>query len=201
MLILATGLMLGGLGGCDKDDNGGGSGGNKVTGILGTKFADWEMVGVSFSGDVYGENPDWETTADVVNGKFTLTLPVPANKYLEDIDDEAPEGATITPSDAKWAYARFYLKKASQIGRIVLYYEGTTSYVVVSYMYVDKDMSITGTYSEEDDGDVFIFTYNAKLKKGWNAFIATYIEAKNGDYLCTVTANGNIPSGARWEAW
>jgi hypothetical protein len=64
-------------------------------------------------------------------------------------------------------------------------------------MYVDKDVSITGTVTETETCDeaIYINKYSVHLKRGWNIIYAN--ETKKGnmyEWEMTTTA----PAGAKW---
>ena len=211
VLLLAAGFVLGGLNGCGKDDGGGGytfvTGGEtmKIEGTLfkgefGGDATQATQVCASFDNDYYfWKNEDWAVTASVSNKKFSLTLPKPDAKYMETFSDEleVTEGYTITgDKNTKCARAKFCALIDGEYLPIALFNETETSGdCYVSFIYMDKNLSITGNF--EDEG--YKTTVNVQLKKGWNYMIESETIGRNGKWTYSVTANGNIPSVCKWQ--
>jgi len=208
VLLLAAGFVLGGLNGCDKDGDGEGDGettpGSNTMKVDGTltdgeygMVSNAEQLSVSFD-----DEETWAETVSVSAGKFSITLPKPDAKYLKLLDDgTVPEGVVISDKTAQYVSAEFYARKSGSYSTYVALQNYTgTSEIWVSYMYVDKNVSITGSYTEIEDGDTYVYNYNAQLKKGWNIMIENGTKAANGTWTYNLTANGNIPSGVKWIA-
>ena len=167
--------------GCDNDDDDD-KGGFKIVGKLDdashlgdvktVKFILWDNVadkGVSIA------------EADFNNGDFTLILPETIDpKILSSIKDaEFPPSVTISSSnpDAKGS-GEYYIEGYNSAGKHIANFgyvkviDNTKSYM--GWMYVDSDVSIKGTATDEEDyyGVFYEYnnTYSLDLKKGWNVF-------------------------------
>ena len=70
----------------------------------------------------------------------------------------------------------------------------------VMYMYVDKDVNITGKYTETDHDSTDITTYAMYLKAGWNSVIMTSEEIREDSYKTTIKT-GTIPAGYNWAVF
>jgi hypothetical protein len=114
-------------------------------------------------------------------GGFTLKLSASVeDQYLEYLEDEFPDGLTISDPDVKIAFVTIvaYDESGAEIGSFELYsedYEGIL-------LYADGNVSITGTSADEEE-----MTYNLQLKKGWNTVYG------NDDRITTQT-----PAGLKW---
>ena len=200
--------------GCDKDkdkdendDNNGNGGGvetMQVSGTLGATYSSWSQVSVTFSPlwevREYGDDSDvdWAVTAPISNGAFNLTLPAPAAKYLilsADVEFSG-NGVTVSDKNAKFVEANFFAREDGSMSHLDLWGEPTkTTDFEVYYWYVDRNVNITGT---EDNGD-YIQQYDLNLKKGWNHIVDFGTEGNDGSWSYSMTANGTIPSGGRWD--
>jgi len=204
--VLLTAAFFIAVPSCDKDDDGGGGGGGggetmKVSGTLVDDFADWNQVSVAL-GEKSGYSPEWSVTVSISNGKFDLTLPTPEAKHLWSIAEDMPEeGITVSDQTAKMTLAEFYARKDGDSRYILLCNFGETTYVTVEYLYVDKNVNITGTSTWEDEDEEYssVENYNVQLKKGWNYIVDSGTRASNGNWTYNITANGTIPSSAKWQ--
>jgi hypothetical protein len=164
----------------------------------------------AFVGD--GETIDYETdgvaSSDYKNGGFTLNLPeIIANQYLkpwiEDEDDkeEIPDGIKISDVNAKVCYLSIVAYRSGiEVGEF--YYEflseDETVEIESSFIYVDRDFSIKGSYSEEDEGEIFKYSYDVSLKKGWNIlYFKSTASEKTKTYTYEVTAK--VQGGLKWH--
>lgn len=111
------------------------------------------------------------------DSSFSLTLP----ETLEDknltptTSSPCPE-VTQTPASFKSASlgSLSVVKNGLRIGDLwhvssLDFFGGSR----VTYVYVDRDVNITGTCREERDGDNFSYIYNTNFKKGWNLGLTT----------------------------
>ena len=180
---------------CDKDDNNG-SGSSSIS-----------KIEVSINNNDIDDDID-EIRAEIdedeiasckyTNGKFTLELPeTVAAKYLYYLREDMPEGINLSDMDAKIAdiYIEAYDDKDDNVGCFEYKKETSNSLAVTFYMYVDRDVRITGSFTETEDGVNYIFNANANLKKGWN-FLYQIMSGNesNGTIEMTTTE----PSGMKW---
>ncbi|GHV61203.1 hypothetical protein FACS1894199_07890 [Bacteroidia bacterium] len=138
-----------------------------------------------------------------INGRFSITLPatVPA-KYLKTIDKLQEEGL-LTISNPAVKYANVYyidaFNGAEYVGDFTYRQDGTNSEITSGYYYVDSDVTITGSYTD-DDGDWTSKTTwnNVSLKKGWNIVYEKWSSSettKTSTYEYTTTE----PDGLAWK--
>jgi hypothetical protein len=136
------------------------------------------------------------------NGGFSINLPgtVPA-KYLEGLfaGDEVPQGITVSNDKVKgFTVGELEAYKGDEnVGEFWYGHESETTWNRLIFIYVDGDISINGTYSEED-GDDWTYTQtfkNLSLKKGWNKVYVT--ESKTNNVEVNVFTNSE-PAGLKW---
>jgi len=174
-----------------------------VSGTISGECATWDEVRVSFDGE-----ETWVASAPIQKEKFSLILPQPDTKLLVSIPDNAfPKEITISDKTAKiFGNVLFRAFKGSTRSRDPLFLVGQSSkgICIMDWLYANKDVSITGSYTNEDgDGRV----YNAKMKKGWNVWLSYETKTLNeygmwtGKVTMTYEAGGigDIPVGAKWE--
>lgn len=147
----------------------------------------------------------WSAIADALyksNG-FTIQLPENlADKYLFPISDNIPSEITISDKTAKTAELSSFKVldiNDNEIGEIIYAsMDNESNGVLVSWVYVDKDVTINGQYNEIDDDDEDIHIYNnCTLKKGWNiAYQRITRTYKSAGRIKTHTHSIQKPSGA-----
>jgi len=144
------------------------------------------------------ENYNPIATGKYENGKFKITLPYTLdNKYLYAIGNEDfPEGVNVSDRNAKVGEADYftaYDEDDNKVGRFIYCDEPNDSwdYIVVCYVYADRNLTITGTYTEVYGNTTEITTFDYSLKKGWN--IAYKIE-KSDDNCSYFTGTTKKPS-------
>jgi len=198
--------------GDDDDGGGGGSGGNIIASgaevvydIYNDEFLA-EAKNITDFGYSYingGYNPlsialDGLPSVTVKNNKVTIILGTP--KYFENMDSQVGAGVSVNPSGA-WG---FFIQSFCPNGRYYLtrYYltfkKYNNGYLDYDYngrglQYVDRDVTINGTYYDNRDSTTIIWKYNISLKKGWN-----YIIWKDEYNTRTVTSSTTLPSGFKW---
>jgi len=207
------------LTGCNKNDNssGGGAISTNVKVVNGSSYSFDKVKAVMYYGN------DYEYVVDETNysnGGFSINLPATIdNTYLlpvidVDEDDQSLSWATVSDNTAvgnginiegyeSGSYmGDFYYGTASQnqtsTSISVYMSEGT-------YIYVDKNVTITGSTTETDVSDGLTVnvksTINATLKKGWNIMYYTISISANGN---DGIANGTLsittkdPGGLKW---
>ena len=152
--------------------------GDLVSGTIIGEHANWDQVSVSFD-----RGTTWAATVPVSGGKFSLTLPVPENKYLENLIVDSDY--TVNPQGVKCAFADFYVRKGSQSTKLYV------SDDYIEFWYVDKNVSITG--SSTLVGYTTVFDMN--LKKGWNA------ASDKREGTKTTKKVVPLPVGVEWEGF
>ena len=133
-------------------------------------------------------------------GKFSLNLPATVeDKYLESIEEYEEYPASISVSDRKakgTVLAIVGYKSGKQIGDFYnekyLETETSHSYYDVEYIYVDRNLTITGTETDED-GDTY--KYSVNMKKGWN--LVYYVRTSDEDSYTRETTT-KAQSGLKW---
>jgi hypothetical protein len=177
---------------CDEDENENGNDGGALQGNTITvavengsdydaKIDSVKALIVTGEGSEYDPETNhyyayWEghtvAAAAYSNGKFTLKLPeTVSDEYLDDEfieelvdfdDGELPKGVTASGSELKGEWVRILAYYAGkEVGEF--YYE--TEDCEGNLLYVDRDFSITGSYTEKDED---VNKYSLFLKKGWN---------------------------------
>jgi len=161
------------------------------------------------------------SSVKVTNGKLTVTLGTPKDEYLTDAsksitEEDIPSSITIYPSNAKgFGFGSFYTsdgkndldcaKSNSMSIDINNMSSSTISYKTVNLSYVDRDVTVKGTYSYTEDGMKATLTCNCSLKQGWN-FVTMELNSSgtssgtstSGNSTITVTSSTKIPSGYNW---
>ena len=137
-------------------------------------------------------------TASVTGGKLTLTAGTPPATQQENLrdffDGDGLTNVVVSPTNANAAVLSltsgdydFNHEKA----------ESVISGYNVSYIYVDRDVTITGTggTGDEDGIPVTYANLNLTLKTGWNAIYGHFSFSGGG---VNVSMGAGIPAGARW---
>jgi hypothetical protein len=162
-----------------------------------------------------GEEFQTIADADFVDGGFSLTLseaPDEENfvalKYFLSYEGADVDELTISNSDASIAQVfffgfssedgdyenedyegEFYADKAEET-------EGAFSNAYPFYVYVDADVTVTGTYNVEDDEEEI---WNVSLKKGWNAVYYTFEgNLVEEEWMYKNTYSTTPVSGIKW---
>jgi hypothetical protein len=164
---------------CDKDKD---KDGDKDTSAI----AEGTTVKVDGGSELDIDSVQVRLTTDItfsfayVNGGFTLNLPASVDDTnLSTADKGLPDG--VTASNPKVKIEDGYLAAYKSGEEVGSFYHGTDSWDGF-LMYANGDVNITGTASEGG------FTFNVKLKKGWNIVY----DRDNKEYTTTA------PVGAKW---
>ena len=140
---------------------------------------------------VYSDDGDSEMvvgSATFDNGELTLPEAEVSSNYLSRLGDDMPDGVAVSDPDVKVALGGVHAYKSGyKTGEFL---HGVADWIGL-LMYVDGDVSITGSYMEEEEEIVNSFSLD--LKKGWNIAYAHYSE--EGIAMMTTTA----PEGATWN--
>ena len=176
---VAGAICLAGLtvfSGCNKDDDSSGSGdgnGGNASKITATNVINSSSRIVTVKAEDY-----WYSDYDVIaqapykNNGFTLELPATmAAKYLEPIEVE--EGVTVSDRNAKYYELEEFSGFDKDDETIGYFYLGDEDDSNVSWLYVDRDVTVKGEYNYED----YTEKYDVKLKKGWNVVYVIITES------------------------
>ncbi|MDR0385988.1 MAG: hypothetical protein LBH60_07915 [Prevotellaceae bacterium] len=142
--------------------------------------------------------PHTVATVPYSNGVFTLNLPESVDaRYLEAMfyDDLPPSGVTVSNRNAKGASVDLEAYKSDNNAGYI--YCATGADWVGRLVYMDADVSITGSYSETAYGIEYTYTskYNIRFERGWNMVYEKKTEKGTvTEYEITTTA----PAGLKW---
>ena len=218
------------LAGCDdgsKDDGGGGSItiGNLPNGNLGTTFtiSDEQVYVATYNQGIpaYTEATGNNTvtisgatgTASIANGKLTVSITaaptgLSAISGLTNVDAYPYPYASITASDTTAKFTTLELKAGSNdylsYGNDSFSVSGSNASSTqesVQYVYVDKDVTLTGTgkSTTEDGGTINTNNFTLDLKTGWNAIYSkTSISGTMTSYTGTVSMAVGNPTNLKW---
>jgi hypothetical protein len=134
------------------------------------------------------------------NGGFSLSLPKTVDdQYLEKMNTDMPDGIKVSDSQAKGCGIELMGYKSNKL-------IGTFQYALSDdidegnyggYLYVDKNVTITGSYSESLWGIDVKMVYDLTLKKGWN-LVYMKTTASETDYSITMEISSNAITGLKW---
>lgn len=130
------------------------------------------------------------------DGSFEFTLPTPSADKLDLLSEGMPDGLSITPADAKFYSVNEIeaSKNGSYVGYVYYGKRSATLFVEISYVYVDRDVVITGNKTITDGAYEYI--YNMNLKTGWNKVFES--ETSSANKIVSSMTTGNIPSDVQW---
>jgi hypothetical protein len=145
-------------------------------------------------------------SGNYTNGGFSLTLPKSVDvKYLSVMDTDMPEGITISDSKVKGSGVNFYGYKSGEI--VGMFQNGKMENemftAVESYIFVDGNITISGSSSETEDllgMPITVKTnYNLKLKKGWNlVYLNMTPVLSETEISMTMDISNTQISGLKW---
>ena len=203
-LIIAALVASAAITSCNKDDDkGGGSAITKITAkfddgaqydgkIDKVKLTIWD---VDTQKDVEIASGDWS------NGGFTIDLSnVVPTKYLSPVDWEFSSSLNISNVDAKICIADDIIgyKDGKEVASFSYYKGAKDSENLAIYVYADSDVSISGSYTEEDGRYYYTDKHYVKLKKGWN--VAYYGYVYDGNVRNGILTSDEI-SGLKWTIY
>jgi len=141
-----------------------------------------------------GEWIERDEIGAVTSGKLSFTLQkAPPAETLFLLTDEY-SGLTISDKSAKAGYVSFIFNDGSEYMLDYDYYNVSNDYEFrVWYLYVDRDVSVKGTYN--DAGSIQYYEWN--FKKGFNAVY----EAGIDDSLNSTTAKPADANLLKWNIW
>jgi len=176
-----------------------------VSGTLGAGLSDYTKVSVKFrdfSWDFADEDQNYDSTAPVSSGKFNLTLATPAAENLQSVKEfwmwKGKPEITFSDQNAKVSKAYFIARKYGETRMLLIltnYTDGSVSSTYVYYVYADRKVDITGSFGSA----TWNYTYDVKLKKGWNNIVETDTKGSDDKWTVSFTANGAIPTDLKWE--
>ena len=142
----------------------------------------------------------WVATAPIQNEKFSLTLPKPDAKLLVPLtNDIFPEEVTVSNNTTGFfnvVIFRAFKGSARSNDPFLLMGETSKGLCMVNWLYVNKDISITGSYTDEDGIGL---VYDVRLEKGWNVWLSYESKTLNEYGKVTMTYEiGNVPDGLKW---
>jgi hypothetical protein len=142
-------------------------------------------------------------SAEYKDGGFKLVLPASVgSQYLELLDEEdIPAGITVSNKNVK--SASVYELDAYKSGDRAGWLYNETGNWEGSLMYVDGDVTVTGTETDTDSWEdsegthteTWIIQYSVNLKKGWNMVYIKETESGNTE---TIEVTTTAPAGAKW---
>jgi hypothetical protein len=196
---------------CDKDKDNENPAGGAVSKIEGTvvngsdydvdniKAMVYEIINVGDGDEGYWYSERVEiASSNFTNNRFSLDLPATLDdKYLEfifddemDLSDEEAKGTFMNlfgyKSNERVEYLEYSRMPDISATKITFYYS--------AYIYMDRDVKVTGEYSDED-GDTEKFNMN--LKKGWNLMYGTNVYDLVSDVEIATFTTTPI-SGYKW---
>jgi len=145
---------------------------------------------------------DWSTIAKgkYENDGFKLTLSGTLNsKYLYGIIEELDEWAIISHPNAKIGGVSGFAaldRDNNEIGEFYCFGETDNGWIGILYLYADRDFTLKGSYTYEDDDWYEVETYDCAFKKGWNAMYSIEEYYDEGDVFILTTKK---PSGVIFE--
>ena len=193
--------------GCNKDDDDNTSSVSSISATVqnGSSYDIDEVIAlIDYDENIHG---DWvgEEIAKVpfTNGQFSFSLPATVdNKHLVTLPNYIEEeffDVEVKISDPAAKGTDMVIvgyKSGAEMGEFN-YCKETENYMCYAmYIYVDRDVNITGEYSNKDGDSTYEFKCNMILKKGWN--IVYYIDSvTESTYLMEWTTKAQ--SGLKWE--
>ncbi|HDP75508.1 MAG TPA: hypothetical protein ENN49_06505 [Bacteroidales bacterium] len=211
-LFLALGLTGVVFNSCDKDDDtDGGTNDGQVFKITATNVINDSAEIKTVKAIVYWESGDYDYGSDAIaqapyqNNGFTLELPeILDAKYLETLDAEDLEEIFVSDNNFKFCTLddlNGYNSEDEKIGEFYLVGVKEDGVYFTFWLYVDRDVTINGEYSEidEEDNEEYIEIYDLTLKKGWNVVYASEMESPDR-HVYTATISSKKPSDVNY-AW
>jgi helix-turn-helix protein len=139
-------------------------------------------------------------SANYSGGGFTLTFPAtPPARFLYFVTDYFEVVSSLNISDESvrmmWVDGEEIVavnKDDDQIGNVWYNKEIENGEVVASWVYVDKDVIVTVTYQNLEDG--WLTNYSMNLKQGWNTVYMTNTDTGT-------TFSTQAVSGLKWNVY
>jgi len=197
LLPLFCGLVL--TSACSNDDENG----NDIP----TSWFDGTITATVVNGNDYNdlirrivalcvENNEEIASGTWLNGGFSITLPATLpNDMLFSLYEEAGAGVIISNRDAKIIETVAFLAFDSEGHNVGVLIYGDLE-IMVAFTYADRDVTVTGGFTNDDFGFSFSVTHNVSLKRGWNKVFGTERTTETGIEVSTSTQPIN---GLRWH--
>ncbi|MDR2823571.1 MAG: hypothetical protein LBB41_00055 [Prevotellaceae bacterium] len=151
------------------------------------------------SGDLAAEI----ATATYQNNKFVLNLPAELDASMLSNVELGINDSRVSVSNPQAKVAVMQVaayKNDILVGYLVMTEITQNGGKEQAFMYSDRDVSITGDYSDNYDGIVFRQIYEMHLKKGWNRY---YVIVNNTisptGFTQTVRMTTSAQAGLAWE--
>jgi hypothetical protein len=136
---------------------------------------------------------DGNPSVTLTNGKLNITLGNPKNSSLRNLNSDMPPGVTASTTNVK----SFDIQTISNNSNTDQIFQGKPDGAQtgdVAYLYVDKDVNITGKYKLDETNEV---NYAMNLKVGWNSIFSTINQTGENTYQQTFKT-GTPPADYRW---
>ena len=147
---------------------------------------------------------------EVTRKTFSITVREPNPAILTLVRGQYPPTVAVSDVEAKCIWASVFADGRS-ISKL------SASLATESYIYVDRDVTVSGIYSEfsesedlpegenSDDGNFnFILsttiTIDVQLKKGWNILVETMVPTTEGELMSEIKV-GSIKDGKWTSDW
>jgi len=188
VLLLAATLAVG-FSSCSNDEDNGNGGNSSLlnNGVLSGKIESFtgQFDELRLYNDASAKRPWMDTEIPVSSdGTFSFTLPTPAAGDLQTFN----YNVETYSSDAKYysfLQLNCYKEGVYTRGAVLC---GVKPYTKLSFVYVDKDVSIKGT---QQDGSITT-TIDLNFKAGWNIEVGVL---KSDEHSYTT---GSLPDGLSW---
>ncbi len=136
------------------------------------------------------------------NGEFKLDLPeTVSSSRLESIAEDMPETVTISNKNAKIGVADYIAgyKSGIQVGSFSYSNYSPDKEVDsgcdANLVYVDSDVTVTGSDSGKYGEYTYSVSVNVSFKKGWNILYMNFSYSSSAE---TVTVTTKDPGGMKW---
>lgn len=210
LFLVSSAMML--FQSCEKDDdNVKARGVNHISGVIETEESlDGASVYVSVSKNDEGDDDVVEIVGEskIKNKKFNITLKKPSDSTFE--ITEFPKGVTVTDKNVKIVRIdEFEVKKEDKLlGTLLCSDVNPKSWYsiekqndidvnVVSLIYSDRSVKISGTGKKERDNEET--TFNLNLQKGWNIVQLNLVYNRtNETRKVKYSSHSSIPSNYKW---
>jgi len=142
---------------------------------------------------------DGNPSVSITSGKLNITLGKPKASSMQNLNTSGiPSGITVSATNVNALILQqgFFNNATNPTARLMQGQTDENQGGMVMYMYVDKDVNISGQSTSTDDYGTDITTYAMNLKAGWNSVYSTssYTETS---FQSTIKS-GTPPDGYKW---
>jgi hypothetical protein len=183
--------------------------GTNSNGYITDKVENWTLGNKNICAYVYGPGSSQPVNLGngsiSFNGNFSIQFNAPSEEYLETIDNFFDEGSNkgikLNPTDVKYAVLVLSVldTNGSSLGLLERrnYTDNLTeNSFYTSYLYFNKDVSVTGTKLNEYPADTTFSEYNVTSNMGWSLLTCLYNKLT---YTYTsYTIKNSEPQGGKW---